>query len=574
MESSSLFNPGFLGGSFLWWVGQIADDSTWRDNIISGKFESSDSIVGWGRRYKVRIIGLHDKGEESIPSDQLPWAQVMYPITAGGGQTESSQTPNLRQGNFVFGFFLDGQDQQVPVIMGVLGNNSQTELNLNIGNTEANFSPTSGYSIGVEAPKGSAIPIVPDEGLVVTKPKPKDQSLECSTASLGSGSNKFGLRQDSYLTDKQIADIQFYGAEADSFGLSGARRDQYIKTKLKESSGERCKEYNSYKAPPYPGATRENADAVHEISAADVKRDDKYREKIVFLKPDNNIESALRAIQTILDNLTQKINKYINSLYSYIDAVTITFSDIDKVFNDIACEIAKYLKIILNKIMEYVLKLLNKEMSKVVSAVPLAMRYLLCDVKEVITELLMCLYNKLIETLCDSIYSILKDAFKISEYEELVKNDPYRKVTPNAPMCYAESIVGDVISFNKKEIEDANNSVLNNMNLLLKDMQKELVGAGESVSEFSSLIKGISGNISSALSFENLKFNIFGCELTPNVSVSDYYTLLNGGSAQADSNVPIFKSVEKFSENKKRITPRNKVPFAEPSKNQGIVNSP
>ena len=28
----------------------------------------------------------------------------------------------------VFGFFLDGQDQQIPVIMGVMGNNSQTPL--------------------------------------------------------------------------------------------------------------------------------------------------------------------------------------------------------------------------------------------------------------------------------------------------------------------------------------------------------------------------------------------------------------------------------------------------------------
>ena len=116
MEGGTLFNPGFLGGSFLWWVGQIADDSTWRDNHLTGKFEGKDTIPGWGRRYKVRIIGLHDKEEETIPSDQLPWAQVMYPITAGGGQTNAKQTPNLRQGNFVFGFFLDGQNQQLSLI--------------------------------------------------------------------------------------------------------------------------------------------------------------------------------------------------------------------------------------------------------------------------------------------------------------------------------------------------------------------------------------------------------------------------------------------------------------------------
>ena len=80
MESSSLFNPGFLGSSFNWWIGQIPDDSYWRDNITPTKFEGPDGTTGWGYRYKVRILGLHDRDEETIPSDQLPWAQVMYPV--------------------------------------------------------------------------------------------------------------------------------------------------------------------------------------------------------------------------------------------------------------------------------------------------------------------------------------------------------------------------------------------------------------------------------------------------------------------------------------------------------------
>ena len=133
MEGGALFNPGFLGGNFLWWVGQIADDSTWRENISAGKIKSKNDTPGWGYRYKVRIIGIHDQGESSIKSEQLPWAQVMYPITAGGGQGGSFQTPALKQGNFVFGFFLDSQDRQVPVIMGVLGNNATTRLKTKTG---------------------------------------------------------------------------------------------------------------------------------------------------------------------------------------------------------------------------------------------------------------------------------------------------------------------------------------------------------------------------------------------------------------------------------------------------------
>ena len=152
-EGGGLFNQDFLGESFVWWVGQIADDSYWRDNINAGKYKDKQSVRGWGYRYKVRIIGLHDWGEDSIKSENLPWANVMYPITAGGYQQNSGSTPMLRQGNIVFGFFLDGSEQQQPVIMGVLGNNSQSTMATKIGdnrvsNTQNGTLATSGYSEG------------------------------------------------------------------------------------------------------------------------------------------------------------------------------------------------------------------------------------------------------------------------------------------------------------------------------------------------------------------------------------------------------------------------------------------
>ena len=174
MEGGALFNSGFLGASFNWWIGQVAPDSTWRDNISPGKIESPKEIPGWGYRYKVRIIGLHDQGETEIASDQLPWAQVMYPVTAGGGQASSGQTPNIRQGNMVFGFFLDGQEQQVPVIMGVLGNNAQTALATKIGdnkvtNAQAGSIAVSGYAEPADGNKDKNLK-APDQGLVITKP--------------------------------------------------------------------------------------------------------------------------------------------------------------------------------------------------------------------------------------------------------------------------------------------------------------------------------------------------------------------------------------------------------------------
>ncbi len=171
MESSSIFNPGFLGSSFDWWIGQIPDDSYWRDNIVSTKSDNPEGGDGWGYRYKVRIIGLHDRDEESIPSDQLPWAQVMYPVTAGGGQASSFQTPNIRQGMFVFGFFLDGADMQVPVIMGVLGNNGKTRLQKGT----KNFDGISGY-LNNDIPHDNPVE-APDSDKKVVEPQ-GDQNAE------------------------------------------------------------------------------------------------------------------------------------------------------------------------------------------------------------------------------------------------------------------------------------------------------------------------------------------------------------------------------------------------------------
>ena len=52
----------------------------------------------------------------------------MYPVTAGGGGGTGFETPKLTKGDFVYGFFIDGEDAQQPVIMGVIGYNQYQEI--------------------------------------------------------------------------------------------------------------------------------------------------------------------------------------------------------------------------------------------------------------------------------------------------------------------------------------------------------------------------------------------------------------------------------------------------------------
>ena len=52
----------------------------------------------------------------------------MYPVTAGGGGRGNYENSKIVQGTFVFGFFLDGDDAQQPVIMGCMGYNDYNKM--------------------------------------------------------------------------------------------------------------------------------------------------------------------------------------------------------------------------------------------------------------------------------------------------------------------------------------------------------------------------------------------------------------------------------------------------------------
>ena len=507
--TGALFNPGFLGGSFLWWVGQIVDDSTWRDNTNSGKYQDRTSIPGWGRRYKVRIIGLHDQGETTIPSDQLPWAQPMYPVTAGGGQAGAMDSTKLRQGNMVFGFFLDGQERQVPVIMGILGNNSQTVLskkNSTVANTVTDTQPgnigKSGYSEGTEAKKGSAQEVPPDDDLSLQKP---------------------------------------------SEGLP----------------------------------SNENADGIQQTNVSDSKRQAKCEEKIALMKPDPKefINSSLKGIQTVIENLTNRIDAILQSLQSYADAITSGVDDAVVAIEDIVQlatrEISKFMKPIFDKIQEFALKILNQGFNMIIAALPSSLRFQFKDMIQVITELLLCMYNKMTGGLADKIGAALTDA--LGSAKDLVDNAPkdgdtnYGAPTnPRVPMCAAEALAAKVIYQNKDEINASNNAILDNLNTYLDDVNEMLAGITGFASDISTQINDIVGSMTGALDFTNFQLNIFGCELEPTIAESDTYTFCSGGDSTPPPAKPSTKSVDDgiSKEPIPRAKPPERTPYLEPDKGQ------
>ncbi len=125
MIDQGFLKSHFVGrDGFVWWIGQVAPKETWKNNFGSGELKDQPTIdSGFGERYRVRIMGYHTANKEDLPDNELPFATIMYPVTAGTGKGGASQSSNIGEGSFVFGFFLDGEEAQQPVIMGLIGHN-------------------------------------------------------------------------------------------------------------------------------------------------------------------------------------------------------------------------------------------------------------------------------------------------------------------------------------------------------------------------------------------------------------------------------------------------------------------
>jgi hypothetical protein len=103
----------FLGkNGFIWWVGIIVNRT---DPLGLGRCQVR--IFGFHGDFTDPNTGLIDPSSTAytnIPNESLPWALAMYPIN----NSKSFHPPSL--GDWVVGFFMDGESAQMPVMMGVL----------------------------------------------------------------------------------------------------------------------------------------------------------------------------------------------------------------------------------------------------------------------------------------------------------------------------------------------------------------------------------------------------------------------------------------------------------------------
>ena len=116
--SNTTYNKEYLGfNGFIWWMGVVEDIN---DPLKTG-------------RIKVRCLEWHTEDKNEVPTDHLPWAQVMMPVTSSSTSGIGDTPTGLKQGSWVVGFFLDGRHGQRPMVMGSIPGIPMTPPNTKLG---------------------------------------------------------------------------------------------------------------------------------------------------------------------------------------------------------------------------------------------------------------------------------------------------------------------------------------------------------------------------------------------------------------------------------------------------------
>ena len=96
----------FYGDQTRWFMGEVVDN------------ENDPLEIG---RVRVRVYGVYD----TIPDEDLPWAQIVVPVTQGVHEGKG-QNLGILVGTQVFGMFLDGKNSQLPMVIGTVPKEGDT----------------------------------------------------------------------------------------------------------------------------------------------------------------------------------------------------------------------------------------------------------------------------------------------------------------------------------------------------------------------------------------------------------------------------------------------------------------
>ena len=100
-----MLDNNFLGrNGFIWFNGVVED-------------RQDPQKLG---RLRVRCVGIHTDNKDDLPTSDLPWSQLIHPITSSGISGLGSSPGFIVEGTWVFGYCRDGTNMQEPMVIGSL----------------------------------------------------------------------------------------------------------------------------------------------------------------------------------------------------------------------------------------------------------------------------------------------------------------------------------------------------------------------------------------------------------------------------------------------------------------------
>ena len=366
MIEESLLKSNFIGrDGFRWWIGQIPPMEAMSEQFGGG---------GWGNRFKVRILGYHPLDEAELSNQDLPWALVMLGVSDGTGSGNFTTSSKIRPGDIVFGFFLDGDNAQQPVIMGLLGNTDAYNKNENY---KFPFAPFTGYTTNIPKPdRDSSTANQANEAKSTAQqgpvqlPKQKAQNIGRAAAGGSSAGMKVSPAntcENTTLTTIQnelenlIKKIQEKQAKISELQKDIDEVAEVIKSSMSWLVGEIFKEINEFlvgdytKNPPKPGIIPNALNALYTSvytatlpaggpALANIAATQALEKLVV---PVSALEAALICVQNaILEGLVTLIKELLFSMLENIEkfATCIVDQFVGSLLNGVIDQIASGLK--------------------------------------------------------------------------------------------------------------------------------------------------------------------------------------------------------------------------------------
>ena len=254
--------------------------------------------------------------------------------------------------------------------------------------------------------------------------------------------DKFGLPTNLPRTPGELKDIQNALANVESFKSQWAAdgfnpgeiedfANSFVKNNVIEGLKSRVAQAESPTSPAQPGATLES-EAIHVTSVSDVRREEKYQEKIPVTKVQDPVASATKGMQMNIENVSNKINKVMESFGNYADMASIGsgMDDIEKLLEDAAQMNSKYMKTIMNKMMEFTNKTVNAELSAAISSMPASKRAMFADMKNLMNQNSLQSFGDISNGMGGMLQGILRQSFNIDSLMQQAQQKALNPITP------------------------------------------------------------------------------------------------------------------------------------------------